>query len=795
MTIAERILPAPLTLNVARRDVTIPEKRLTFGVNETPTGREITATNKHLYLDGKPWLPVMGEFHYSRVPRDEWDEQLRKMKAAGISIVSSYVIWQHHQNQPGKFDFSGNLDLRAFIELCGQYGLMFFLRPGPWVHAEVRFGGLPDFVVDRCFTRSNDPKYLGYVAAFFDAIGEQTKDLLWKNGGPIIGLQIENEYNRVGPLQGQAHIAELKRLLLEAGLDLPLYTVTGWDNAVYPENAALPVFGSYVDEPWSTSTGQLPPKTSYSFLYGTRTEWGLGAVGGISDKADADRDLQTTPFLGAEYGAGVPTMYRRRPVIQPEDITAMVIAKLGSGINLLGYYMFQGGRNPAGLPSREENTAIGGYNDLPKIGYDFQAPLGQYGQAHRVLKCLTPIHAFLAAFGDRLAETATHAPDSLPTTSDDLSTLRWSVRSDGNRGYLFVNNHVRQYRPAPHKDVTFSVTLANTSLTLPPVQISTGDHFIWPLNFDLSGIDLRYITAQPLTKLADQKGDIYVFLAHDDAAVRLAFPAKDNVRLADEDAITSNDIERIFEIDPGYDQHSVTTDSQTVRVIVLPHGEGERATVLPLHGEDHLILTTAHAFSGKQGEIILRQTDNSEFSLRIFPDLPLANRQLQRTGETGTFAKYVASCQKITLPVQADLLQEAQAAPKPDLTGPDGSVLQPKPEAFGAAARWCIHIPKDLAEVANTYLRIDYVGDIARLFVGDEMIDDHFFNGQTWEVGLSRFGDKLDQPLELAILPLRTDAPITFDEPTRTALGDKAEIAELKKLSIAVEYEVQLVAA
>ncbi len=129
------------------------------------------------------------------------------------------------------------------------------------------------------------------------------------------------------------------------------------------------------------------------------------------------------------------------------------------------------------------------------------------------------------------------------------------------------------------------------------------------------------------------------------------------------------------------------------------------------------------------------------------------------------------------------------------MTGPDGSVLQAKPGAFGAAARWSIHIPKDLGKVANTYLQIDYVGDIARLFVGDEMIDDHFFNGQTWEVGLSRFGDKLDQPLELAILPLRTDAPIAFDETARRALGDKAEVAELKKLSIAVEYEVKLVTA
>jgi len=456
--LAALVLGAPalaetVTLDASQAPPAVFTPSLKLGQGRSPSGQIIAVNNRYLTLDGKPWLPVMGEFHYTRFPRAYWEEQILKMKAAGVTVVSTYVIWQHHQDKPGEFDFEGNRDLRAFIQLCQKHGMLVYLRPGPWAHAEVRFGGIPDFVVDKTLTRSNDPQYLAYVKAFFDAIGKQSRGLLWKDGGPVIGIQIENEYNRVGPLQGREHIAMLKQLLLGAGFDVPLYSVTGWDNTVWPEGEAIPVFGSYVDEPWAVTTAKLPPKTSYTFQYGSRVEYGLGAVGGISPNGDADRDQPNTPFFGAEYGAGVPAMYRRRPLIQPDDIAAMVTTKIGSGVNLLGYYMFQGGQNPSGSPSREENTSIGGFNDLPKLGYDFGAPLGEYGQSHPVLNALKPIHAFLNAFGDRLAPMTVYAPSTGPADASDLKTLRWSVRADGKRAFVFVNDHVRQYPMADHPDV------------------------------------------------------------------------------------------------------------------------------------------------------------------------------------------------------------------------------------------------------------------------------------------------------------------------------------------------------
>ena len=107
--------------------------------NPGRTGKEISVNNYYMSLGGKPTIPVLGEIHYSRVPREQWEDMLLKMKACGVTIVASYVIWNHHEEE--KFNWSGNRDLKAFTALCKKHGLWFYPRIGPWSHAEVRNGG------------------------------------------------------------------------------------------------------------------------------------------------------------------------------------------------------------------------------------------------------------------------------------------------------------------------------------------------------------------------------------------------------------------------------------------------------------------------------------------------------------------------------------------------------------------------------------------------------------------------------------------------------------------------------
>ncbi|HEY1091987.1 MAG TPA: beta-galactosidase, partial [Burkholderiaceae bacterium] len=418
---------------------------LKLGTSVSPTGERIAVNNQYLSLNGRPWLPVMGEFHYTRSPASSWAAELLKMKAAGIDIVASYVIWNHHELNEGKFNWQGNRNLRRFLQLAQQAGLKAVVRIGPWSHAEVRFGGIPDWVVNSMPTRQNDAQYLQHVERLYAQIGQQLKGQLWKDGGPVIGIQLENEYNLDGPAKGAAHISTLKGLALQAGMDVPLYTVTGWDRTIYPSGEVTPVFGGYPDEPWGRSTHELPPKETYAFRFDSRVSGDLGAQTAATARGTAETDIALTPFLGAEYGAGLPAMYRRRTMVSSDDIASMLPVQLGSGVNLLGYYMFHGGRNPLGDNSLEESTASGGYNDTPRINYDFQAPLGPDGQQREVLTKLRPFHLFLQSYGSQLATMTVRKPAAVPPHPTELTTPRYAVRSNGDSAFLFVNNHVRQY--------------------------------------------------------------------------------------------------------------------------------------------------------------------------------------------------------------------------------------------------------------------------------------------------------------------------------------------------------------
>ena len=147
------------------------------GSQTSPSGHTIGLNSMHLTIDGRPWLPVMGEFHYSRVPESEWEEELLKMKTAGVQIISTYVIWIHHEEVEGQFDWFGQRDLRRFVELCRKHGLYVIVRIGPWTHGEVRNGGLPDWLLKEGPTRRNDQKFMSHVASFYSEIGGQLKGL------------------------------------------------------------------------------------------------------------------------------------------------------------------------------------------------------------------------------------------------------------------------------------------------------------------------------------------------------------------------------------------------------------------------------------------------------------------------------------------------------------------------------------------------------------------------------------------------------------------------------------------
>lgn len=151
-------------------------------------------------LDGKPLVIKSGDMHYTRIPKAYWQHRLRMLKALGLNTLTTYVFWNMHEPAPGQFDFSGQLDLRAYLQLAQQEGLYVILRPGPYVCSEWEFGGFPAWLLrdQNTVVRSLDPYFMNASQRYLAAVAEQVQGLGIDDGGPIIMTQIENEYGVYG---------------------------------------------------------------------------------------------------------------------------------------------------------------------------------------------------------------------------------------------------------------------------------------------------------------------------------------------------------------------------------------------------------------------------------------------------------------------------------------------------------------------------------------------------------------------------------------------------------------------
>lgn len=328
----------------------------------------------------------------------------------------------------------------------------------------------------------------------------------------MIGVQLENEYAKTGKGAGIEHILELKRLAVNSGLDVPIYSVTGWDNAVIPKGKTVAVFGGYPDAPWGDSLSKLPPQEVYVFRFGNRATGDMGTTGPIEGSSKRPAKTYDFPFMTAEMGGGIQDTFHRRPVLSSDDIAAMVPVLLGSGVNLYGTYMFQGGENPDGKLTTLQESQVTGYpTDVPVKSYDFQAPLSEFGQERKVLRKLKVFDYFMDDFGPLLAPMEVYAPDKRPASSADFSVPRFSVRANGTPGFLFLNNYVRQWRMPERTGFQVKVKLPNETVLVPeePITLPSGAYGIWPINMKLGNATLRYATAQPFAHLTKSGGSTF----------------------------------------------------------------------------------------------------------------------------------------------------------------------------------------------------------------------------------------------------------------------------------------------
>lgn len=782
---------APVKIVIDAREPVEPVHDLPFAAGgRSPAGHVLSINNRYLSLDGAPWLPVMGEFHYARYPEAEWEREILKMKAGGVQIVATYIFWIHHEEVEGEFDWSGRRNLRRFVELCARHGLYAWVRVGPWAHGESRNGGLPDWVLRSGPTRENDPAYLARVDRYFREIARQLTGLLWKDGGPVIGLQVENEYSARGPGKGEEHILTLHGMLREAGLDAPFYSVTAWDNAAVPAKDAIPVFGGYADGFWWRTLGELPPNANY-FFTPIRCEENVGDDL-RSRRPDLDAQYKDYPFITAEMGGGMIQSYHRRPVLSPDDTAAMALTKLGAGAVGYGYYMFHGGTNPEGkLTTLQESRSSGGYNDLPVKGYDYEAPLGEFGQMHPVFADLKILHLFLRDFGAKLAPMTVRFPARLPAAKSDIATPRVTARVDGERGFLFINNYQRNYPLPDRKNFQVELQLPSGPVDAPrrPSTVPSGAYTIWPVNLDLGGPALRYATAQLVARLDDPA--TLVFFAWPGIAPEFAFDGIDAASIEAPHARVSDEKGRVFvdglRTGAGVAIKIRRPDGTAIAIVLLSREQARQLWKAELDGRERLLLSPAQLWF-ERNQIHAVSRDAAGLRVGIFP-APAAQAAPQANGFTpdgwdGAFRDYCARVEPVS--VSAELRQVRAGRADPVKMG-DQTAVMPPDAAFAHAAAWTIHVPAVHAgQVGGLLLGIGYIGDIARIYAGGRFVTDDFYHGAPLEIGLWRTG----QDLELQVLPLRAGAPIYLPPGARLPAG--AERAELKSVTVIPEYEATL---
>jgi hypothetical protein len=754
-------------------------------------GDTISVTNRYLEWNGRPFIPVIGEIHFSRHPAACWDEAIRKMKSGGITVIATYIFWNMHEREEGVFNWAGDFDLRHFVELCAKNKIHVIARLGPFCHGEIRNGGLPDWLYGQPFdVRSNNPQYLHYVDRLYGQIGAQLKGLLFADGGPVIGIQVENEYqhsaapwefgyptstpkftvsdrdtdvtfiqitvnskvNRFAN-EGRDHMATLKRLAISNGLGAPLVAATGWGNAAIVEKGSIPVTAGYPYPYWAA------PAPSPFYLFKD--------IRLAPDYPPASFDTNLYPSIPAELGAGMSISHKRRPVVPPESSLPMMIRTMGSGSNGIGYYMMHGGSNPV----------IGGqfYNEqasgLPRINYDYQAPLGEFGQQRANYYTLRTMHTFLAAFGDRLAPMETYLPASAATQlPEQVDQLRYAVRSEGGKGFVFMHQFQDHVAAIPDlENVSLTIRQAAGGVVRFPqaggLTLKRGRAAILPFNFDVGPLLLKTATAQPFTVLTRNDGRHHVFFSIDGMVPEFVW--------AGYHKITGLDIEVVHQ------------DDQT-----LLRGHPDASFRFTIAGETVLVLTETQATRALVFENALYLSDFDLF----FGDTGIEVRSIGAT--FGKIRVY---------PAEAEVLRSSHG------------VLTPLAAANGFrdySLAFTPHTPKWTCEkagvrrlvfkadwpasgVTDLWLRVPYNGDRVEAYIHGKLVGDHLYQGSPWEVGLRKFGATISTDgLMLLFHPSHRSYPYLQDiapENLPRFVEGQDEFLEIGDLTVQSEYRATLI--
>lgn len=790
-------------LKINRVEADRQEHIFKMGTAVNPKGSTIEVNSRCMLFDGKPMLPVMGEFHFSRFADKEWKKELLKMKAGGITVVATYIFWIHHEEVEGEFDWEGQRNLRRFIQACREVGLPVVIRVGPWCHGEVRNGGFPEWLVSSGIKlRESNQAYLSKVQLWYSEVYKQVEGLLWKDGGPIIGMQIENEYRGRGE-----HLTVLKKMARETGFDVPMYTRTGWPklSTPVPYGEIIPLYGDYSDGFWDRSIKEMPGDYGKSYIFRSFRNSTVIATEQLPQQSDKDNpDDVAYPYFTCELGGGMMPSYHRRINIAPMDVYAMALVRVGSGSNLPGYYMYHGGTNPDGkLSTLNEHQATNytNHNDLPVRSYDFQAPLAEFGQVNPHYHLLRKLHLFLGDFGSELTAMPPYFPEQMQSDFKADSLLRWAVRSNGTGGYIFVNNYHRLKPLSAKNGVQFALDLPDGKLLVPqsPISLASGASFFIPFNMRLANARMVYATAQPITKLIEDDNVIFVFSQIQGVTSEFVFSANG---LKVESSVVKPQVQngelRFSNVKAGTGAAICLRDAngKTVSIVLLDDAASLACWKGRLAGKERLFITHSNlTYDGN--ELALENTASLQ-SVSIYP--PLASVHYNgvpvKGASDGIFTKYTVSLpKKGHVKIGLEKVKDFDLPLRTIVNGKRDVAEMPSDDDFAKAAVWKIVLPENLDLNRDINLRISYVGDVARVYSDGGLLTDNFYNGKSFNLNLKYFASQLNiNNLLLNFLPLQKAAPIYIPSTALPDFKQQNYIISAPKIEVVENQSVLLIA-
>ena len=345
----------------------------TAQATQAPAPHSFRVENGKFLLDGKPFQIISGELHYPRVPRAYWRARLRMAKAMGLNAITTYVFWNVHEPRPGVYDFTGQNDIAEFIREAQSEGLYVILRPGPYVCAEWEWGGYPAWLLKdhSIVVRSTDPKFMDPTRRWLLRLGKELAPLQIANGGPIIAVQVENEYGSFG--KDHAYMEQIHHDLLDAGFTkAQLYTADGADQ--------LPD-GSLPELPAVINFGTGDAKNDFAKLHKLRPNG---------------------PFMNGEYWAGWFDHWGEKHHTTDAQKQADELAWILQQGYSISIYMFHGGTSFGWMNGANSN----GKNYEPDTtSYDYDAPLDESGRT-------TPKFSL---FRDVISKATGITPPSVPS--------------------------------------------------------------------------------------------------------------------------------------------------------------------------------------------------------------------------------------------------------------------------------------------------------------------------------------------------------------------------------------------